>query len=87
MGRDAGAHGEQRGEDQRAPEIVALWKLFEKAGKPGWAAIIPIYNVVVILEMVGKPVWWIVLFIVPIANFVVAFLIAVELAKVKKWIV
>lgn len=51
--------------------IAAYWKIFEKAGKPGWAAIIPIYNFVVFLEIVGKPVWWVVLLFVPIANIVV----------------
>jgi Family of unknown function (DUF5684) len=51
--------------------IVSHWKIFEKAGKPGWAAIIPIYNIVVLCEIVGKPTWWIALFLVPCANFVV----------------
>lgn len=50
--------------------IVGMWKVFEKAGKPGWAAIIPIYNVIVLLEIVGKPVWWIVLFLIPCLNIV-----------------
>ena len=50
--------------------IIAHWKIYEKAGKPGWAAIIPIYNIIVLLEIVGKPIWWIFLFIVPCVNFV-----------------
>ena len=41
--------------------IISMWKIFTKAGKPGWAAIIPIYNIIVLLEIVGKPVWWIIL--------------------------
>ena len=61
--------------------IASLWKIFEKAGKPGWAAIIPIYNIIVLLEIVNKPVWWIVLILVPIVNLIVAVLIYVELAK------
>lgn len=40
---------------------ASIWKVFVKAGKPGWAAIIPIYNTIVLLEIVGKPVWWILL--------------------------
>lgn len=52
--------------------IASLWKIFVKAGKPGWAAIIPIYNIIVWLEIVGKPVWWIILLIIPIVNFLVA---------------
>jgi len=50
--------------------IVGMWKVFEKAGKPGWASIIPIYNAIVFLEIIGKPVWWLVLFIIPCVNFV-----------------
>ena len=61
--------------------IVSMWKVFTKAGQPGWAAIVPIYNIVVILKMVGKPLWWLILFLIPIVNFVVAILIAVALAK------
>ena len=61
--------------------FVSLWKIFEKAGKPGWAAIVPIYNVIVLLEIVNKPVWWIVLMLVPLVNIVVAVLVYIELAK------
>jgi len=50
--------------------IVGMWKVFEKAGKPGWAAIIPIYNVIVLLEIVGKPVWWFLLIIFPCTTFI-----------------
>jgi len=52
--------------------VVAHWKIFEKAGKPGWAAIIPIYNIIVLLEIIGKPVWWIFLLIIPCVNIVFA---------------
>ena len=40
---------------------VGMWKLFDKAGKPGWASIVPIYHFIVLLEIAGKPVWWLVL--------------------------
>lgn len=63
--------------------IVANWKLFTKAGKPGWAILIPIYNVIVYLQIVDKPVWWIVLFFIPIVNIVIA--IIVLLAFVQKF--
>lgn len=53
--------------------IAAMWKVFTKAGKPGWAAIVPIYNVIVMLEIVGKPTWWVVIIlIIPIVNVVFA---------------
>lgn len=61
--------------------VVSCWKLFEKAGKPGWAAIVPIYNIIVLLEIVGKPVWWVVLFLIPCVGLVIAILVAIELAK------
>jgi len=50
--------------------VIAHWKIYEKAGKPGWAAIVPIYNLIVLLEIVGKPTWWILLFLVPCVNIV-----------------
>lgn len=61
--------------------IVGMWKLFQKAGKPGWASIIPIYNLVVILEIVNKPIWWIVLFFIPFVNVIVGFIVWHELSK------
>jgi hypothetical protein len=50
--------------------IVSMWKVFTKAGKPGWAAIIPIYNLIVLLEIVNKPVWWIIFMLIPFVNFI-----------------
>lgn len=50
--------------------IVSIWKIFEKAGQPGWASIIPIYNILVMLRVAGKPWWWILLFLIPVVNFV-----------------
>jgi hypothetical protein len=50
--------------------VIGQWKVYEKAGKPGWAAIIPIYNVIVLLEIVGKPIWWIFLFLIPCVNII-----------------
>ena len=50
--------------------IAAMWKIFEKAGQPGWAAIVPIYNMYVLLKIVGKPGWWLLLFLIPIVNYV-----------------
>jgi hypothetical protein len=38
--------------------VASLWKLFTKAGKPGWASIVPIYNNIVLLEIIGRPWWW-----------------------------
>jgi hypothetical protein len=56
-------------------QIAAMWKVFEKAGQPGWAAIVPIYNLIVLLQVAGKPVWWILLLFIPIVSIIVSFII------------
>jgi hypothetical protein len=68
--------------------IAGMWKTFAKANEPGWAAIIPIYNLVVLLKIVGRPVWWVVLYllgIIPIVGglvvIVVSFIVNIDLAK------
>ena len=61
--------------------IASIWKVFTKAGKPGWAAIVPIYNLVVLLEIVGRPIWWIVLFCLPCVNIFAMVMLALDLAK------
>lgn len=55
--------------------IAGMWKTFQKAGKPGWAAIVPIYNFIVLLEITGKPLWWIILLLIPLVNLVIAIII------------
>jgi Family of unknown function (DUF5684) len=55
-------------------EVAAMWKVFQKAGQPGWASIVPIYNLVVMLQIAGKPIWWVLLFFIPVANIIVAIL-------------
>ena len=49
---------------------TGTWYMFEKAGKPGWAMIVPIYNIIIMLEIAKKPMWYIAMFFVPIANIV-----------------
>jgi Family of unknown function (DUF5684) len=61
--------------------IAGLWRVFTKAGKPGWASIIPIYNLIVMLQIAGKPLWWFVLFLIPIVNLVAAILVGIAIAK------
>ncbi len=50
--------------------IIAKWKIYEKANQPGWAVLIPIYNTLIMLQIVGKPWWWIFLLIIPYVNIV-----------------
>jgi hypothetical protein len=61
--------------------IAGMWKVFTKAGKPGWAAIIPIYREIVLLQIAGKPLWWIVLLLIPFVNIGVAIMVAISIAK------
>lgn len=61
--------------------IVSMWKLYSKAHKPGWAALVPIYNVIVMLEIIGRPLWWVALLFVPILNIWISIVIAFDLAK------
>ena len=61
--------------------IVSMWKIFSKAGQPGWASIIPIYNVLVLLKVAGKPGWWFLLFLIPLVNFVIAIIVTLALAE------
>lgn len=61
--------------------IAGMWKVFEKAGKPGWASIIPIYNLVVLLEIAGMPLWWIILFFIPCVNIIPGVMLPINVAK------
>jgi len=61
--------------------IASLWTIFTKAGKPGWAAIIPIYNTIVLLDIIKKPWWWIFLLMIPIVNLIFLIIIYNNLAK------
>lgn len=61
--------------------IASMWKVFVKAGQPGWAALVPVYNLIVLLKITGKPMWWLAMFCVPLANFAVIVMIMINLAK------
>lgn len=69
--------------------IAGMWKVFVKAGQPGWAAIIPIYNIYILLTILKKPIWWIILCLIPIVNIIVMIILSMELAvcfgKSKGW--
>jgi hypothetical protein len=61
--------------------IVAMWKVFTKAGRPGWASIIPIYNMYVWCKIVGRPGWWVILMLIPLVNIVIGIIVCIDLAK------
>jgi hypothetical protein len=61
--------------------IAGMWATFEKAGKPGWAAIIPIYNIYVLLQVAGRPGWWVILFLIPFINVIMSLVVSLDVAK------
>lgn len=61
--------------------IVGFWKTFEKAGQPGWAAIIPVYNAYIMCKIVGRPGWWVILLLIPYINFIFFIIVMLDMAK------
>jgi len=61
--------------------VVAHWKIFTKARKPGWASIVPIYNVIVLLRIIGRPWWWFFLLCIPFVNVVIAIIVTNDMSK------
>jgi Family of unknown function (DUF5684) len=61
--------------------IAEVWIVFTKAGRPGWAAIIPIYNTYVLMKIAGRPGWWLLLLLIPIVNVVILIIVAIDVAK------
>ena len=61
--------------------LVAAWIVYTKAGEEGWKALIPIYNIWVLLKIVGRPGWWLILFLIPFVNFVIWIIVSIDLAK------
>lgn len=61
--------------------IVGWWKVFEKAGHPGWAAIIPIYNAYILCKIAGRPGWWVILMFIPLVSIIIAIIVIAEVGK------
>jgi hypothetical protein len=61
--------------------VAGFWRTFEKAGKPGWAALVPIYNMWILVEIIKKPVLWFVMLLIPCVGAVFFILACIELAK------
>lgn len=62
-------------------QIIGFWKVFVKAGRPGWAALIPFYNLYTECKVAKRPGWWLILFFIPFVNIVVWFIVAIDIAK------
>lgn len=61
--------------------VVGFWKVFDKAGKPGWYSLIPILNTITALKIAGKPWWWIFLLCIPVINVIILVIAYMGLAK------
>jgi hypothetical protein len=61
--------------------IIGLWRVFEKGGQPGWAVLIPFYNLYVLLKLVGRPGWWLLLMFIPFVNFIIMIIVMNDLSK------
>lgn len=61
--------------------IAGTWKVFSKAKQPGWAALIPIFNTLVLLRVVNRPLWWFILLLIPVVNLIVIIFIYNDLSK------
>jgi hypothetical protein len=61
--------------------IASYWTVYTKAGQPGWAVIVPFYNIYVLIKIAGRPGWWLAMFFVPLANVVFAIVLMIDLAK------
>lgn len=62
--------------------IACGWKIYAKAGQPGWAVLIPIYSTIVLCKIVGKPSWWVVLTLIPLVGPIIALVLVFNLATV-----
>ncbi len=61
--------------------IAGMWKTFVKAGKPGWACLVPLYNVWILLQIADRPTWWILLLFIPLVNLIVAIIVSISIAN------
>lgn len=61
--------------------LAGFWKMFEKAGQPGWGAIVPFYNMYLMCKIAGRPGWWLILLLIPYVNFIFWIIVLLDLAK------
>lgn len=62
--------------------LVSMWRIFKKAEKKGWYALIPIYNLIVLFQIVNMSSWQVILYFIPFANFYPLIMVPLNLAKV-----
>ena len=69
--------------------FLGTWKLYVKAGRKAWEAIIPIYNGIVLMQMINRPKWWVLLLFIPVVNLLMFLVIWIETIRTfgfyKRW--
>jgi hypothetical protein len=61
--------------------IAAYWRVYTKAGEPGWGSLIPIYNLYLLCKIAGRPGWWLFLYFIPLVNIAISLVVSMDLAK------
>ncbi len=61
--------------------IAGGWKLFSKAGQPGWGILVPILNLYFLCKVAGRPGWWVLLMFIPLVNIIIMVIISIDVAK------
>ncbi len=61
--------------------IAGIWRVFTKAGEPGWGVLIPIYNFYLLCKIAQRPGWWLILMFVPVVNLIVGIVLSIDIAR------
>ena len=61
--------------------VAGIWKVFTKAGQPGWGVLVPIYNIYLMTKIAQRPAWWLILLFIPIVGIIVAVVMSMDIAK------
>jgi hypothetical protein len=61
--------------------IIGMWKVFEKAGQPGWGCIIPIFNIYCLVKIAGKEWWWLLLYFIPLVNIIISIIVLLSVSQ------
>ncbi len=61
--------------------IAGIWRVFTKAGEPGWGVLVPIYNFYLMCRIAQRPGWWLILLFIPIVNIAVGIVLSIDIAR------
>ncbi len=61
--------------------IAGIWRVYSKAGQPGWGVLIPIYNIYLMCKIARRPGWWLLLMFIPVVNLIIAITLSIGIAR------